>query len=815
MFKHYKDLCDVVSLLAYCSSERSYLLNREANGEYWLPSCKTEKNCWNITAQKINVEIFGSEASSCQPLQVLKTWLPDHETPCVYHAVYKTSVKSDVKKRMKNKNTNAAKNRQWVNSVELDRLRAHCSLRSPEIAMLAALATGDQCKDQEYQELKSSMLVEVCEENTLIGPDCAGSLVAPALQQCQLLSAANYKKEDQIRVYREFTEMVYPAQYMSPHLFKQLMVEVGWQYQQCPALFRAADMTNRGGLSFHDLLMWIAALEPVTQHSGSTAEIRCKYIFRYFDSDRDQKLDYAEFKELVAAARLARQLPIDALSVARDADNVYRQLNLQPNSQMSMTDYLRGVSEARLRGTSAMLRAKRGVANYLVDLQQMKLSRPQAGPQDQKPPQAPVPPHLAKVPQTRSLGQQTESAVSRRGKVSASSIRRADYAVASYSVRVRRQAKEMLELTAIDEEAVSPSALNVLGSLSLEVLGPTTAPVAALAAVKYFASSISGVTTKRPSVAGNIAVPAKLAWSWATKAEEADLGNLIIKLADAVANICVNEPRMLRIRSPIYAVGDLHGNLAALLAMETAFWPMGPALAPTHFLFLGDYVDRGPHGSELIAYLLAAKLQRPQSVLLIRGNHETRDIQKMFTFYTECITKYGEVEGGRVWSAINHVFDALPLAAVVDDKVFCCHGGIPPPWVCPLISAIDKVPVPLPKPSEQSSIAWELLWNDPVKPHKITATQALELAANEGFAANSKRGTGHVFDQSALDRFLLANQLSHVLRAHEVHQAGFMCQLRGKLISVFSSSRYCGGTNDSGVALLDDGKMRLLRINAD
>lgn len=56
----------------------------------------------------------------------------------------------------------------------------------------------------------------------------------------------------------------------------------------------------------------------------------------------------------------------------------------------------------------------------------------------------------------------------------------------------------------------------------------------------------------------------------------------------------------------------------------------------------------------------------------------------------------------------------------------------------------------------------------------MTATLALELSANEGYAANSKRGTGHVFDQTALDRFLLANQLSHVVRAHELHQCGFM-----------------------------------------
>jgi hypothetical protein len=43
-------------------------------------------------------------------------------------------------------------------------------------------------------------------------------------------------------------------------------------------------------------------------------------LSRYFDSNRDSKLEYVEFKELVAAARAARQLPVDALSVARDAD---------------------------------------------------------------------------------------------------------------------------------------------------------------------------------------------------------------------------------------------------------------------------------------------------------------------------------------------------------------------------------------------------------------------------------------------------------------------------------------------------------------
>lgn len=84
----------------------------------------------------------------------------------------------------------------------------------------------------------------------------------------------------------------------------------------------------------------------------------------------------------------------------------------------------------------------------------------------------------------------------------------------------------------------------------------------------------------------------------------------------------------------IVCAGDLHGNLPALLAMEARLWPAGAALLPAGLLFLGDFVDRGAWGVELLAYLLAAKLQRPRALHLVRGNHETRDIQTMFTFYT-------------------------------------------------------------------------------------------------------------------------------------------------------------------------------------
>lgn len=369
MFRHYKDLSDVVSLLVYCPSERCYLFTKESSGETWLPSSKCEKNCWKMTAHKINFDLFGVDAgTTCHPLRVYKIWLPNHVLHCVYHAVYKVAVKSDVKKRLKYKA--GMRNRlQWLNATELERQRAHSNLRSPEIVLFALMATGELKDPDKDPEIESGALIEICEENVVITTDAAGGAVAMMTPNMQLLQAAGYSRDDQIRMYREFVLMVFPAVYMSVSIFSQFMVDLGWQRAQCQNLFRAADITGRGGLSFLELMLWSAALEPATQHSGVSAEIRCRYIFRYFDNNRDMKLEYVEFKELVAAARAARQLPIDALSVAKDADVCLRQLGMQPNSQLPLAEFLRGVGELRLRGTSSLLRSPRSISAYVVDLQ--------------------------------------------------------------------------------------------------------------------------------------------------------------------------------------------------------------------------------------------------------------------------------------------------------------------------------------------------------------------------------------------------------------------------------------------------------------
>lgn len=159
----------------------------------------------------------------------------------------------------------------------------------------------------------------------------------------------------------------------------------------------------------------------------------------------------------------------------------------------------------------------------------------------------------------------------------------------------------------------------------------------------------------------------------------------VMKLCGAVTQVFDEEQRCLFLQSPVYVIGDIHGNIEDLHFFSDNLWKMGMDLTAGQFLFLGDYVDRGMSGLECVAYLFGLKVLFPKKIHLLRGNHETRDVNgwedhyKDKSFLYQCKERFGAILGEQVWEEVNSAFDHLPLSAVIDRDIFCVHGGIPRP----------------------------------------------------------------------------------------------------------------------------------------
>ena len=131
--------------------------------------------------------------------------------------------------------------------------------------------------------------------------------------------------------------------------------------------------------------------------------------------------------------------------------------------------------------------------------------------------------------------------------------------------------------------------------------------------------------------------------------------------------IFLEQDIVLELRAFLVVCGDIHGQFSDLICIFEA------RLYPPHsnYLLLGDYVDRGD-SIEVICLLLAYKIRYPQNFFILRGNHESRFMNISYGFQKECLTFYNQ----KIWEMFCDVFNCLPIAAIIDDKIFCIHGGI-------------------------------------------------------------------------------------------------------------------------------------------
>ncbi|XP_064619009.1 uncharacterized protein LOC135482684 [Lineus longissimus] len=634
--------------------------------------------------------------------------------------------------------------------------------------------------------------------------------------QEHLIKSAKLGKLEQEWIFQEFCEYCHPSTFMNETVFEKYITDKGAKSETVPDLFRAFDIHKRKLLNFRDILLGLAAMEPSTQHGGTPAEMRCRYIFRFYDSNGDGLLQFAEYKALVSDIRLAKNLPVDDDKVEKEALETAKVFGEDLKDQLPMPDFLLAVGQLKFRGTSALLRLQQSCVSSYRENKKQRL----ASIDDDKGPLMP-PAKRTKTVEENATGNFSSMDVDVKSCFKAPQERRREstpiacrtYELATHTVKVRRtgtlsDVQAIWDLTGT--AAVSGSAERHLEGNksrfermpSMDTFNQRSHANEMLTGLRYFERAIKPDGDQE----------GKPAFDWGQVDKKA-LAKCLLALCRQAKQIMKEETRLIRVKSPTYILGDIHGNFHDLVCFEKVLWRMGPHLTPANFLFLGDYVDRGENGVEVVAYLLAQKLLAPTKFYLLRGNHELRTVQKMFTFHSECLEKFGDTIGGQIWNAINECFDVMPLAATVDDKIFCVHGGIPSPNNCPFIENINQVPCPLVEPDIESPLTWELLWSDPLSGEVTEPDKLEELKENKGFIHNTRRGTAFFFSCDALHSFLKRNNLSHVIRAHEVQQVGFKVQQKGKLLTVFSSSHYCGGSNEAACVLADNLKLRTIRLD--
>ncbi|KAM7279332.1 hypothetical protein ACFE04_006466 [Oxalis oulophora] len=215
--------------------------------------------------------------------------------------------------------------------------------------------------------------------------------------------------------------------------------------------------------------------------------------------------------------------------------------------------------------------------------------------------------------------------------------------------------------------------------------------------------------------------------------------------------------------------GDIHGQFYDLKEL----FRMGEDCPQTNYLFLGDYVDRGHHSVETFLLLLALKVRYPDRITLLRGNHETCSITKVYGFYDECLRKYGC--STNVWKYCTDLFEYLSLSALVENEIFCVHGGLSPDiYTIDQIRAIDrKIEVPHEGPM------CDLLWSDPD-----------DTIGADGWGINP-RGCGYLFGASAVHKFIHKNKLFFICRAHQLAMEGYNWMFNDQLVTVWSAPNYC------------------------
>jgi diadenosine tetraphosphatase ApaH/serine/threonine PP2A family protein phosphatase len=223
----------------------------------------------------------------------------------------------------------------------------------------------------------------------------------------------------------------------------------------------------------------------------------------------------------------------------------------------------------------------------------------------------------------------------------------------------------------------------------------------------------------------------------------------------------------------VIIIGDLHGDLKSLMKLIEII----KFENPKYVIFLGDIVDRGLYQLECFVLVLALKIMDSNKYYLIKGNHETLEVNRNYGFFQDFLNRFKDP---KKFNHIKALYNALPYCALVNESILCLHGGIPEDFnAINSLRGIKTSEINLIYENTAKSLL-QIMWNDP----------KLNL---KGFKESFRGSDIKFFGEDVFRDFMRENKFDYLIRAHERFPEGYKWFFNEKLLSIFSSANY-GGT---------------------
>lgn len=256
-------------------------------------------------------------------------------------------------------------------------------------------------------------------------------------------------------------------------------------------------------------------------------------------------------------------------------------------------------------------------------------------------------------------------------------------------------------------------------------------------------------------------------WSAESRTKAATLEfHEIEKLCATCEEIFQHEAMLLETSGPLTVVGNIHGHFEQLLKLFEQFGSPDKR----RYLFLGGYVDKGHRSLDTICLLFLYKAQQPENLLLLRSNHEEAQMSRIYGFYDECKKRHSV----HLWKYFCRTFNMMPVCALVNEKIFCVHGGISPE-----LKNLDQIrqlerPIVVP----EAGLLCDLLWADPARD-----------GLKPGWGEN-ERGVSVTFGEDVAKDFVAKFHLELICRSHEVVEDGVEYFADQTVVTLWSVLRF-------------------------